>query len=341
MIFKLGLLITFLTITICVATAEDKKDEPFSVENVWKKTACSSTCPPNWIKPVQKYYDDVIKAFSTFPGEVMEPADLVKTTFQTLLTKVIEFSNSDSKILSSGATGILESYAQVKLNIHSASGIIDEFYRVLPMLMKSYRQVVTNLTCPVGPELVCAVNTAITNLEREFICYVDEFRKGDGRGRKVEIDYEPVMKRVQTLVDTIALKGDVQLTECQLEDPRVKNALVVLSLVLDYVMVLVHGLSSSSEAIILEQKCEEPVVLHVIVVSVGVFVQEITESIVVNTVSNAVNVRAHLRTLNNSSSKLSSTLTAVFKSVGQITQQLANSVQGITQGLLKPLRLIG
>ncbi|KAG4066834.1 hypothetical protein HA402_012901 [Bradysia odoriphaga] len=348
MIFKLSLFITFLSVTttICVATSEQKKDEPFSVEKVWRKGACPRTCQPDWIKAVQKYYDDVIVAFSSFPGEVSEPADLVKTTFQTLLTKVIEFSNSESKILSSGATAILESFAQVNVDNLSASGIIDEFTRVLPILMKAYRQVVTNLTRIVGRELVCAVNTAISDLEREFLCYVKEFEKGDGNGRKIEIDYEPVMKRVQKLVDTIALKGDVQLTECQLEDPDVQDALVVLSLVLDYVMVLVHGLSSSSEAVILEQKCDEPVVvLHVIVISVGVFIKETTESIVLNTVPNAGNVRAHLQTLSNSSSKLFTSLATVFNWVGKISQQLTNNVQGIsqglTQGLLKPLRLIG
>jgi hypothetical protein len=290
---------------------------------------------------VQEYYDAVMASFSTFTGQTTEEAEVVKSSFQTLLTKVVEGSNSKSKILSSGATGILESYTQIHLDDLTAKGIIAEFTRVLPFLMSSYRKVVTGLTCVLGWRLPNAVNRAISELECEFTAYVKKFAEGDGNGRKIEVDYEPVMKRVQKLTDTIALKGNVKLTECQLKDPKVQQALVVLSWVLDYTMVLVHGLSSSSEEVIKEQECEPTPVLHVIVVSVRVFITETVESLVVNTVPNALNVLAHLETIGNSSNKLFDALSAVLKSVGQIAQQVTSTVDTVTRGLLTPLRLIG
>ncbi|KAJ6645554.1 hypothetical protein Bhyg_00760 [Pseudolycoriella hygida] len=254
MVLKLGVLITLLCIHICSAASSDVQNhEPYSVENLWKKSIDWCKRKPDWTKPVQKYYDDLMTSFSTFPGQVAQAAEMVKRKFRELLTKVIEFSNSKSKILSLGATGILESFARVNIDVLSASGIIAEFKRVLPVLMEAYREVIKSMTKIIGDKLVCATNNAISDLESEFNLYVDKFNEAEG---KKEINYKPVMKRVHKLVNTIRLKGNNLLSKCQLADLHVRDARVVLSLILNYVIILVHGLSSSSKAVILERKCE-------------------------------------------------------------------------------------
>ncbi|KAJ6640891.1 hypothetical protein Bhyg_05824 [Pseudolycoriella hygida] len=255
MILKLGVLIAFLCVNICSATTSKiHNGESYSVENLWKKTNYWCKRKPDWIKPVQKYYDDLMIAFNTFPGQVTLAAEMVKAKFRELLTEVITFSNSDAKILSAGATGILESFARVKIDILSAAGIINEFQRVLPILMEAHRNVITNMTNIIGDELVCATNNAISDLQSEFNLYVDKFKAAGG---KKEINYKPVMKCVQKLVNTIKLKGDVKLSNCQLVNLFVRHARVVLSLILNYIIILVHGLSSSSKAVLLERKCEK------------------------------------------------------------------------------------
>lgn len=82
---------------------------------------------------------------------------------------------------------------------------------------------------------------------------MEKFNAGDGKGRKIEVDYEPVMKRVQNLEDTVTLNGDVTLSKQQLAHLKVQDALVVLSLILDHLIIVGHGLRSACEAVLLEQ----------------------------------------------------------------------------------------
>lgn len=221
------------------------------MENEWRKSACKST--PDWLEGVQRYYTDAIASFGSFPSGASVEADLVTSTFQALLTKLVDFSNSKSVILSTGATVILEAFSHVKMYDHRAQGIINEFYRVLPILMKAYRGAAKDLTPILGSELVNAVNNDLGNLQCAFELYVEEFNAGDGKGRKIKVNYEPVLKRVQKLEDTITLNGDVRLSKQQLADPNVQDALVILSLILDHLIICTHGLNSSSEAVLLEQ----------------------------------------------------------------------------------------
>ncbi|XP_037038704.1 uncharacterized protein LOC119076135 [Bradysia coprophila] len=250
MILKLSLLITFVFVTNCAARVE--KDESFNIENVWRKTACKST--PHWLNGVQKYYNDIIITFGSFPSEVSGEAELVVETFQALLTKLVDSSNSRSEILSTGATTVLEAFSRIKIAEQSAQGIINEFYRVLPILMKAYRGIATYYTPVIGTELVSAVNNALNNLECACELYVEKFNAGDGNGRKIAVDDEPVRKSVQNLEDTITLNGDVKLSKHELADRKVQNALLILSLILDHMIICKHGLRSASETILLEQK---------------------------------------------------------------------------------------
>lgn len=242
----------------------------------------------------------------------------MKPSVQTVLTKYIELSNSKSEILSASATIILESFASIKLEDLSAIGLINELDRVLHILMISYRKVVTNLTKIIGRDLVRAVNNAISNLEFQLKRHMKEFIASNG---KIEIDYKPVMNAAQNFVDVVALKGDITISQSQLADPNVKDALIALSLVLDYSIAIVHSLTSSCEAFILEEEYEKPAVLHGIVKALTVFVNELTESIV-NAVSNAVNIYVHFQTLTICASKLNATLVNVFKTAGPDTKRV-------------------
>lgn len=164
-----------------------------------------SASKPNWLDQIEKYYVDIVVAFNTFPVQLSGQVDFVTTEFRKFLVKVIALSNSKSSTVSTGATATLEALKEVNIDERTAQGVINEFLRVLPTLMKAYRGIVTNLKTTIGDELVYSVNSALRNTEQAFKRYMEKFNAGDGSGSKREIDYEPVMRSVQQLTNAILL----------------------------------------------------------------------------------------------------------------------------------------
>lgn len=222
---------------------------------MWKnsKSDCKRTCAPDWVKGVQKYYDDIIEAFNKFPESLLGEANLVKTTFKDYLTKLVDFSNSKSTVLSSGSTAILGVLGTVKLSVNSPDGVIKEFQRVLPFLTKTYKGVVLDLSKIIGEQLSCSVNKAMTDLETAYQKYMTEFLQGDAGGFKKEVDYEPITKRAEAFKKVISQASVTQ--KCELATPNRLDASTVLGLILDHLIICYHGLSGCSKAILYEKKC--------------------------------------------------------------------------------------
>lgn len=109
------------------------------------------------------------------------------------------------------------------------------------------------MTTIIGSELVIAVNNDLGNLQCALELYMEKFNGGDGKGRKIEVDYKPVMKQVQNLEDIVTPNGDVTLSKQKLADLKVQDALAVLSLILDHLIIVGHGVRSACEAVLLEQ----------------------------------------------------------------------------------------
>lgn len=298
---------------------------------------CSCKCKPVWLDGVQKYYnDDAVELFKSLPpGSLADQADAATKTFQGYIVKLVNFSNSKSKILSSGSTAILGMLSKINVVEKSAIGGIRVFNRMLPIIMKTCREVTSNLSKALGGELTCAVNNVISDLECSFKQYMQEFLRDDESGVYKEVDSEPFMKQSQKLANTISFIGETALNNCKLSKPDVQDALVVLSLILDYLMIATHGLSGCSEVVLSEQKCDEPVVLFVCSVTLGVFVNGFTKSLVEVTPSNENSIKALLRSLVNLTDILNLTFTNLFGvfegvaiTVGQITQSLSKFVSG-------------
>ncbi|XP_037049913.1 uncharacterized protein LOC119084163 [Bradysia coprophila] len=280
----------------------------YNVENVWKssKTDFTERPRPAWTDGVQKYHDDIIEAFGKFPpGPLMDKSNAVTTTFQSYITKLVTLSNSNSTVLSSGSQSILEVLKKVNLLENTPIGVINEFYRILPTLMETYRGIVSNvspmLTSVTGP----VITQAMSDLESSFKNYMTEFLRGDERGNKRKVDYEPVVKRLEFLNNTVS--SLMELTQNPVEKgfdtlplggshnrlarglgilsgtkpiipivPTIRNstsniaeniinnpvtnfvqdAVTVVKLVLEHIVICFYGLSSCSEAVLSEQQGE-------------------------------------------------------------------------------------
>lgn len=230
-----------------------KEDARYSVANLWTSSArvCTSQKKPVWVEGVQKYYDDIMVAFSTFPGPLKEQADLLKIPFQEYLTKLVNYSNSNTTVLSSGSTKILGALSKVKLQANTADGVIKEFYRVLPSLTKTYSEIVSNLSTIIGKQSSCSVNRAMSDLKYAYTKYMKEFLQEDDDGFKKEVDFEPITKSAEKLKKSIALIDENNTCS----DPDVNNASTILNLILGHLMICYHGLDGCSQAILYEQKC--------------------------------------------------------------------------------------
>lgn len=202
---------------------------------------------------VQRYSDDILESFASFPpGPLLEKSTEMTAKFQEYLTTLVNLTESKSPTLSWGSTKLLTLFSTVRIQTNTAEGVINEFLRMLPSLMNTYRAIASNLTDILG-DVTCTVKREMTDLETAFTEYTVEFLRGDGNGVRKEVDYEPVMERFQALTKTISRIG--KSNKCQVATPAAQDAATLLKLVLGHILICVRGLSGSSEAILAEQKC--------------------------------------------------------------------------------------
>lgn len=231
-----------------------EKAAPFNINEIWKgsKTGCKPI--PTWTNGVQKYYDDIIVAFGKFPPNLLKESTAVTTTFQSYLAELVNSSNSNSTIVSSGSTEILEVLSQVKILANTPIGVINEFYRILPILMVKYRDVVSKLSKVIGSDVACSVNDEMTALESSFKRYMEKFLQTDAQGNNKKIDYGSVTKHFTVLNSTVASFTESTENKCSPVAPNLKDAVTVLNFVLDHIRICFFGLSGCSEAVLYEQK---------------------------------------------------------------------------------------
>lgn len=284
---------------------------------------------------LQIYHDDIEETFATFPpGELLDNAAEMTAMFEEYLTTLVNLTESKSKILSWGSTKIVKVLSTVRLPENTAEGVIDEFLRVLPRLMNTYRGISSGLTRILG-DVTHAVNEAMTDLEIAFTDYTLDFLDGNDNGVRVKVDYEPVTARVQTLTNTISRIGESIMNEPQLATPATQDAVTVLTLVLGHIMICFHGLSGCSQAMLIEQELEPPVAVGVCFQGLGDFAYGMTGSIVnlrnpnANSATRLVSkLVAQTKNLNALLKNRLGMIDNVCATVGQISQSLLTSVTG-------------
>ncbi len=229
---------------------------PFRIDDIWRSSKTDGVCKPypTWTDGVQHIYDDVIDAFAKFPpGPLLDDAKTLITIFQNLISNLVKSSNSNSTILSSGAAAILGVVGEIKPLVNTPIGFIREFDRVLPNLMETYRDVISNLSTILGDSTNC-VNNAMIDLEHSFNDYMTKFLQTDSNVDREKLDYSTVTNQFDALNSTISTVAQDTNDQCEPATPQVQDAVAVMNLVLGHVKCCCYGLSSCSAAVLYEQK---------------------------------------------------------------------------------------
>ncbi len=208
---------------------------------------------PTWAYGVQKLYENVAEAVGKFPpGPLLDQANTVMTTFQSFISIMVNLSNSNSTVLSSGAAAILGAVSEIKPLDNTPIGFIREFYRVLSSLMGTFRDVVSNLSTILGDSTNC-VNNANIDLEHSFNDYMTKFLQTDSNVDREKLDYSTVTNQFDAFNSTILTVAEDTNDQCEPATPEVQDAVAVLNLVLDLVSICCHGLYTCSQAVLNEQ----------------------------------------------------------------------------------------
>ncbi|XP_037040138.1 uncharacterized protein LOC119077082 [Bradysia coprophila] len=236
------------TTTACKDKPNDKQVS-FSVEKIWqsyRKKGQICLCEDvSWKQDIQNYYNGCRTATWEFRGKAYCLADSVVNSLEEFLTKLIFFTNSNSTIVTTSSTTMLNTLSKCKKLNRSGMNIIFEFQKVLPAIIKDFNEVATKLSNHIG-ELTSSFTKVLGSLGSVFTNFMKEFLENCRLFKcEKQVDYKPVLKKCQKLMNTVALIGETLLNECEAEATQeVYDAVLVLDLICLYMAIAVPGINS-------------------------------------------------------------------------------------------------
>ncbi|KAJ6640291.1 hypothetical protein Bhyg_13041, partial [Pseudolycoriella hygida] len=144
--------------------------ENFSVGKVWQIYARNNkldTCAcaePIWQYGVQELYDGTRKASWEFSGRSREVADVVMNLLKGYIVKLMYFSNSNSTVLTTSSSAILNTMSNCNKFGKSSIVIIREYRPVMPVIVKDLQDVVKKLGNILGLKVTSLFFKAIGDL---------------------------------------------------------------------------------------------------------------------------------------------------------------------------------
>lgn len=338
--------------------AENEEDISFNVEKEWqsykkKDECCTCQCDDDdgnaeWIEGVQAYYNGVRKASWNFRGPSKDLADAAVNSLADYMKKLIFFANSNSTVLNSSSKAMLESLSKCSKVGSSDFTIIDEFDKVLLGIVQDFTVIVSKLS-PIIGELTCPFNKALNNFGCTQTRFMDEFLMCYVGGSVKRIDYAPVIEESQVLTNTVALIADTLLNECKSATQDVYEAVTVLTLILDFVLIVTQGIDSCAQSVTYEEESVVPEKVEICSVTLVYLVVEVTQSITAVTFPFVDSITTLLTNLVNITIQLNATLKDIFGlfkgveiTVEQITKNLSKTVSatvtGVSKGLINILK---
>lgn len=197
------------------------------------------------------------------------------------------------------------------------------------------------MQCSLG-QVTNYINDAIKSLERSLKHLLTEFLNHGvenlSLGKKT--DFEPVMKSLQTLTNTIALIAETILNDSSLATDDVYESVTLLTLILTHCLAIVQGTKVTIATIIHSRKKYIPDTINSCLHSMDNLITGFSDSIRLVTDVCVETVRALLTTVVSLTTFLDETLKEVFGlvkgvtlTVGKITEDLSYGVSRITQDL--------
>lgn len=283
-----------------------------------------------WKESVQQFYDGCRKATWKFDGPSYDLANEAVRSFELYLTKLIYFTYSNSTVLQSSSTALLQSLSKCKRLEKTGFNIIKEFEIVLLGLVKDLNEIVEKLSEIIG-DLTCTVNDALNELGYTFSYFMKEFLKLSTAGRRNKVSYEPVLKKLQKLMNTVALIAETLINECEEPTQEENEAVSVLELISIYFALAIQGINTCVQDVIYKEKCSVSQNIESCSVSLEYVVVEVTQSVALVTLPFTESLKAMLTNFVN----ITMFLNAAWKDIFGIFEGVPITVEDITKHLSK------
>lgn len=291
-------------------------------------------------RDVQQFYEGCRKASWNFLGPSYSLADNVMLSFEIYLSKLIYFTNTNSTVLAPSAHALLETQRKSRKLETSGLVIIKGYNKVVLEMVKDFNEVVKKLSNIIG-ELTDPINDAINNVGCALSNFMTDFLKKGVAGCKKVVDYEPVFKQFQKLMNTVALIAEILLNECELATRQVNEAVTVLTFLVEYFALATQGINSCGQTELLEAKCSVPKKIELLSVSFEYVLLQLTQAVESVVFPFTESIKALLTNLVNITTFLNTSLKDILGpfegvtiNVGVITKNLSKNgntaVKGVT-----------
>ncbi|KAJ6645907.1 hypothetical protein Bhyg_01116, partial [Pseudolycoriella hygida] len=226
----------------------------FSVEKIWqnltKKDNCM--CKPDSAEniklkaDVQQTYDGCKRVSTNLFGRSGELGAHCIELMEVYITKLIHFSTSNSTMLTSGSSTMLALLSKCKKIDESGFKAIEEFSKVLKAIVDGFNKIVANLSGNIG-KLTHSIIETLNSLEVSHSSFMTKFIEADCADSRRKVDYEPVFKEFQKLVNVIALIVETLLNDCKPPTREVQEAVLILCVAYDYFVIAVQGINACAQ----------------------------------------------------------------------------------------------
>ncbi|KAG4075546.1 hypothetical protein HA402_003371 [Bradysia odoriphaga] len=312
----------------------------FSVIAIWRSynlKACPCSCPVEdapWVKGVEGHYNGCHDAVEKFCGKAKVAGDVAVRSLKEYLAKLIYFTDSNSTIVTTSSTGILNSLSKcINLNDNGLN-IIVEFNKVFLSIIEDFVEVTVPLEIYIGDDLTCALTDAIRDLGRIFSNYMNEFLNSCRLfGCRKKIDYECVLKQLQKLMNTVALINETLLNQCEEATQEVRESVMVLDLLYCYLAIAVQGIYSCSLDALNARNIVVSKTVKSSTISFEYALVEVTQAICDITLPLGSNIAKLLTAFVNITMALNSTLKSIFGLVGGVGLTVGEIAKNLLKGV--------
>ncbi|KAG4074152.1 hypothetical protein HA402_014357 [Bradysia odoriphaga] len=332
-LLKLVLLFGLLFKTID-ATKENEDNVSVSVKKNFRILGpCSCPIEENpWKEGVQEFHDGCRKAVDSFNEKAFEVGDTTLKSLQQLITKLIDFTDSNSTIVASSSDRILKSLSKCDKVGRDGMNIIVEYVKVFPGVVRDFSQISENLFEHIG-ELTCSFKNAVKDLGDELTKFMRAFTLSSRLPKcKKTPDYNLVLQKFQKLSNIVAQIDDTLVNECENEVTKeVYDSVLVLHLLYIYMGLSVTGIDSCVLDVQYERNCNVSEETKSCVLSIEDAVVEVLQAVcavVLNSVESITNL---LKTVVN----IIADLNAIVKNVLGLTNGVLLTVEDIVLNLVK------
>lgn len=233
-------------------TQDTQRKVSFSIEKIWKSyrknDCCACDDDDKLIAGVQKFYTGARTATWTFRGPSYVLADNAVLSLESYLTKLIYLTNTNSTVLADSSTSILETMSKHKTGANALS-ILIVYIVDFPTIVKDMKEVVEKLSDLIG-KLASSFNDDLTEVFLVLSNFMKRFLECKTLKCKEKLDYIPVIRKFQTLMNTVALFAETLINKCDTASHEAYQAVTILSIVFNYFTISVQGINTCVQDIV-------------------------------------------------------------------------------------------